>query len=76
MSTITMSVCLCCSCHCKICDETNQSKGFAVIAMMGGFGRLFVCVIGSCDVATLLLYTTGLTHWRISGTSSQQVSIA
>ena len=46
MSTITMSVCLCCSCHCKICDETNQSKGFAVIAMMGGFGRLFVCVIG------------------------------
>ena len=27
----------------QICDETNQSKGFAMIATMGGFGRLFVC---------------------------------
>ena len=61
----------------QICDETNQSKGFAMIATMGGIGRIFVCKMIHVTLHTYytVFYHTGLTDWRISGSSSQQVPI-
>lgn len=39
----------------QVCDETNQSRGFAMIAAMAGFGRLFVCEMIVAEYISLAL---------------------
>lgn len=35
-----------CHCYTQVCDDTNQARGFSLIATMAGFGRVLV---GGCD---------------------------
>ena len=42
----------------QICDETNQSKGFAMIATMGGIGRIFVCKMNMLPYILTTLFST------------------
>ena len=35
-----------CHCYIQVCDDTNQARGFSLIATMAGIGRMLV---GACD---------------------------